>query len=329
MLRVALRVANQESRIQKTQGFKVQGSLLRTEAGHRAEEVVDIARPERVEPELADVPEEVGRAREATNSARSVFVTRAVDTEVFVLGEAFRMRQDHDRNREGSEAELVGLEDFTSATNGTSTMPQTELRGNHEDVVIRLLGGELFERRNGALMLPEVLAAEFTIAVVVEAVLAGLLQRLQHLQDGLVVGRRDGLPLRDGEPSFGVLREFCFGELLVGEADTWEELAQNVGLLRDALHLVTRGVHIGRLHFLVLVLVRDGQVLERFECGVADCFGEFVAVFDDALCARVVEAELSENLLDGVGTEPVDLFDLTGRCCCLSNRVHLRYLQFF
>ncbi len=300
----------------------MQGSLLRTERGHGAKAVVGIVRPARAEPELAVVPEEERRAREAAIGARSVFITGAVDTDVFVLGEAFRMRQDHDPDREGSEAELIGLEDLTSATSGTSTMTQTELRGNHEDVVIRLFGGELLEDANRTLVLPEVLAAEFTIAVVEEAILAGLLQRFQHLLDGLVVGRRDGLPLRDSEPSFGVLREFCFSKLLVGVADTWEELAQNVGLLRDAFHLVTFGVHVGRLHFLVLVLVRDGQVLERFECRVADCFGEFVAVFDDTLCARVFEAELNENFLDGVGCEPVDLLDLTGRCCCLSNRFH-------
>jgi len=234
-----------------------------TERGHGAKAFVDIGRPARAEIELVDVTAEDRRLQEAAIGARSVFITGAVDTEVIVLGEAFRMRQDHDPDREGSEAELIGLEDLTSATSGTSTMTQTELRGNHEDVVIRLFGGELLEEANRTLVLPEVLAAEFTIAVVGEVILAGLLQRFQHLLDGLVVGHCYALPLRDSEPSFGVLREFCFSKLLVGEADTWEELAQNVGLLRDAFHLVTFGVHGVRRRFFVLVLVRDGQFLQR------------------------------------------------------------------
>jgi len=147
----------------------------------------------------------------------------------------------------------------------------------------------------------------------VELAVAGLLDRVEHLLHGLAVGWCDRLPLRDGEPSFGVGRNRTFRELLVGESDTWEDLAQNVALLRDAFRLTVTGeVAVVRGDFLVLELVGNRQILERGECRDADCFGEFVAVFDDALGAGVVEAELTENLLDGVASEPVDLLDLTG-----------------
>jgi len=253
----------------------------------------------RAELELAAAPAEGRRAREAAIGARRVLITRAVDAEVFVLGEAFRMRQDHDPDRECSEAELIGLEDLTSTTSGPSAMTQTELRGNHKEVVIRLFDGELLEEADRTLVLPEVLATELTCAVVVEAVLAGLRERLQHLLDGLVVGRRDGLPLRDGEPSFGVLREFRFGELLLGVADTWEELAQNVGLLRDPFDLVALGIGIARPHFFVGEAVRHRELPD----GGDDASLKLVTPLDELLDAVLVQADFLQRLLRRVFDE--------------------------
>ncbi len=231
------------------------------------------------------------------------------------MHEPFRMGQDHDADGECAEAELVDLHDFACPANRTTTMPQTELSGNDEDVLVLLLVAERLEdlRRPGRLT--ELIRTELTFTVVVELAVTGLLDHVEHLLHRFVVGRGDLLPPRNGEPSFGVRRKRAFGQLLVGVTDAGEQLAQAIRLFGDALRLVAGEVTVFRLFLLVLELVGNRQVLQRGDGRFADCVGEFVAMFDDALCAWVVEAELSENLLDGVGSEPVDLFDLTG-CCC-------------
>ena len=120
-----------------------------------------------------------------------------------------------------------------------------------------------------------------------------------------------------------MLRHVALGELLVGEPDAREDLAQNVRLLRDRFRLLVAGeVAVARGDLLVLVLVGDRQVVERGDGRFANRTGELVAVLDDALGAGVVETELVENPLDGIGPEPVDLLDLTGGCGLLSNRRH-------
>ncbi len=232
------------------------------------------------------------------------------------------MREQHDADGERAETELVDLHDLACPANRATAMPQTELSRHDEDVVILLLVAERLEHllRLGRLL--QVVRTEVALAPVLELALARLADLREHLLHGFAVGRGDRLPLRDGEPSFGVGRDRPFRELLVGETDAREQLPQDVGLLRDALRLVAGEIPVAGLHLLVLELVGDRQILQRGDGGHADGLGEIVAVFDDALCAGVVEAELSENLLDGVGAEPVDLLDLTGRCCCLSNRVH-------
>jgi len=78
-------------------------------------------------------------------------------------------------------------------------------------------------------------------AVVVEVALALLLDQIEHFLDRLVVGLGDQLPPRNGEPSFGVGRNRLLGDLLVGETDARNELAQDVGLLGDVLRLAVAG----------------------------------------------------------------------------------------
>ena len=237
------------------------------------------------------------------------------------------MRQYHDPDCERTEAKLVRHEDFTSTTDRTPPMTDAELGSHHEDVVILLLVAELLEHRRRLGGLAQTLFVDLTVTVVVELAVPRLLDRIKHLLHCFAVGRCDRLPLRDGEPSFGVGRNRTFRELLEGVPDTREDLGENLRLLRDSLGFrVPREVPVLRVDLLVLELVGDRQVLERGEGGRAYGLGEFVAVLDDALGARIVETELTENLLDGIGSKPVDLFDLAGRCCLLSNRVHLRYL---
>lgn len=281
------------------------------------------AEPARVELDLAvaEVEAEVRGVTEANTGTRIVeLVASAVDPEIVHVLEAFRVSQDHDPDRESTEAQLVDREDLTSTTDRTTPMADAELASNHEDVMILLLIAELLEHGRRLGRLTQTRIVDLAVTVVVELSATGLLDRVEHLLHGFAVGRCDRLPLRDGEPSFGIGRDLTFRELLVGESDR-EDLAQDIALLRDRLGLaVPREVAVVRLHLLVLELVGDRQILERGESGRTNGLGEFVAVFDDALGARVVETELRENFLHGVGCEPVDLFDLTGSC--LSNRLH-------
>lgn len=236
--------------------------------------------------------------------------------------EPFRMRQEHDPDGESSETRFVGSEHLACTANRATTMVDAELGGNDEDVVILLLVAELLEHVRRLCRLAEPVGTELTFTVVVELAVAGLLDHREHLLDRFAVGGGDRLPLRDGEPSFGVLGKLTFGDLLIGETDAGEQLAQTVGLLGDSLGLVAREVAVVAGDLFVLELVGDRQNLERGESRSADCFGEFVAVFDDALGVMFVETEPAENLLDGVGCESADLLDLTGGCVCLSNHVH-------
>ncbi len=115
------------------------------------------------------------------------------------------MGQDHDAAGERAEAELVGGEEnLASATDGTSTMTDAELRRNDEDVVVFLLVAELLEHACRLGRLPETLGTELAVVVVVEVAGTGLPDHVEHLLHSLVVGRGDLLPLRDGEPSFSI-----------------------------------------------------------------------------------------------------------------------------
>lgn len=283
-----------------------------------------VAVPVRGELDLAVDEEEDRGENEASIGNRIVeLVARTVDPEIVVVRQTLGMRQDHDPDGEGTETALVRLYDLACPANRATTMTQTELGGDHEDVVILLFVAKLLEHRLRLGRLAQTLVRDLAVTVVVELAAASLLDRVEHLLYRPVVGRGDLLPLWDGEPSFGVLRHFTLCELLVGEPDAREDLAQNVRLLRDRLGLLVAGeVAVVRGDLLVLVLVGDRQVVERGDGRFANRTRELVAVLDDALGAGVVETELVENLLDGIGPEPVDLLDLAGGCGLLSNRRH-------
>lgn len=270
----------------------------------------------------AAVEEEDRGAREVATSARSVFVASTIDPEIVIVLEPFWMRQEHDTDGERAEAELVGDENLARTANRATTMANAELGGYDEDVVILLLVTELLEHVRRLSRLAEPVGTELTFTVVVELVAQGLLDHGKHFFDCFTVGGGDRLPLRDGEPSFDRFWKLTFSNLLAGVADAGEQLAQTVGLFGDSLGLVAREVAVVAGDFLVLELVGDRQIFERGECRSADCFGEFAAVFDDALCARFVETERIENLLDGVGAEAAYLFDLAVGGQLLSNLFH-------
>jgi hypothetical protein len=69
-------------------------------------------------------------------------------------------------------------------------------------------------------------------------------------------------------------------------------------------------------------LSETDKVTERGEDCLQYDVGEFATVLDGALRTEFIETKLSEGILDGVGSEPTELFQLTVRCIFTSNRVH-------
>jgi len=256
------RTQESKERIQKTQEFERQGSVLRNEGRRGTAIFVGIVEPERVEQNPAAAEAEGRGVIEADIAIRIVeLIASTVDPEIVVMLEAFRVRQDHDPDSESTEAELVDREDLTSPADRTSPMTDAELGSHHEDVVVLLLVAELLEHGRRLGRLAQALIVDLSVTVAVELASPNLLDRSEHLPHGLSVGWRDGLPLRDGEPSFGVGRNRTFHELLVGESDTPEDLARNVALLRDRPGLTVTGeVAVVRGDFLALELVGNRQI---------------------------------------------------------------------
>jgi len=213
--------------------------------------------------------------------------------------------QQHDADSEGTETELVGLEDLACPANRATAMPQTELGRNDEDVVVLLLVAELLEHLRRLRVLAQVLRSELAVTVVVELPLRR--DHREHLLDRLAVRRRERLPLRNGEPSFGVGRKRLLGDLLVGGPDAREELPQDVGLLRDPLDLVALGIRVARLNFLVGELVGHRELLDAGD----DASLELVTVLDELLDAVLVEETLGDCAIHGVFREPLDLLLLS------------------
>ena len=114
------------------------------------------------------------------------------------------MSQEHAGDRERVEAELQRAHEFASPSHGFACVQNPELAGNYENVVALLLVAEPVESSDVLSMLTQVLRAELALAVVVELAVAGLLDEVEHLLQGLAVGRGDGLPSHDGKRPFGV-----------------------------------------------------------------------------------------------------------------------------
>lgn len=271
--------------------------------------LVGEVKPVGVELDLAVAEAEERRVREVAIGVRRELVTSAVDVELFPLNETFRVGEHHDADCEGSETELVSREDLTCPANRTAPVTETELCRNDEDVVILLLVAELLEHLHRLGVLSQVLRSELAVTVVVELPLRR--DHRENLLDRFAIRRRERLPLRDGEPPFGVRGKRLFGQLLIGEADAREELTQDVGLLRDPLDLVALGIRVARLHFLVGELVGHRELLDAGD----DASLELVTVLDELLDAVLVEETLGNCAIHGVFREPLDLF-LLSVCDC-------------
>lgn len=172
--------------------------------------VVDFVEPEHVETDITVAGEEVRDMSEAVIGIGTVvLVTRAVDPEIIVVHDPFRMGQEHDAGGERAETELVVGKDLASAANGTSAVTDAELRRNDEHAAASLLDTKSLERLCRLGRLPETLGTELAVAAVVELFATGLLYHVDHNLHCLVVGRGDLLPVWDSEPSFCAVGK-CF-----------------------------------------------------------------------------------------------------------------------
>ncbi len=309
----------------------------RKKAGGRSVVPIRAADIGSTEPDPVDAEEPVRSPREATISLGTELVARSIYVELLCAYETLGMNQNDDTDLQRSEAELASHEDLPSPTCRTTLVATPELGGDDQDVP-RLVRGEGSQCSCRVNVPTQVLGHDLTHAEVREGTRRSHLLvnepdrravTLSRILDLREMDAGDGLDRRNGEPPFGSGRK-----LLRERFDERERLlrieSEDLGDARDLLANGPRALVLGRVvdlgvDFPVLVLVGDRQVPKRGQCRNAHGCGELVATLDDALGAKVVESELRENLLDGIGAEAVNLLDLTGGCrsgSCGSNRLH-------
>ena len=190
----------------KNQDSKTQGSQ-RKKPRDRTVVLVRIRHNAGVELELAAAEVEDRGIPELAIRTRSELVTSTVDPEIVVVVEPFGVGQEHDADSECTETELVAEQDLTHTANRATTVTQTELGCDHEDVESVLLFGKLLKHACCLRRLAELIRTQFTFTVVVERTVTGFLELVQHQLDRFTVGGCERLPLRNGEPSrIGILR---------------------------------------------------------------------------------------------------------------------------
>ncbi|RJQ35549.1 hypothetical protein C4566_00560 [Candidatus Parcubacteria bacterium] len=269
-----------------------------------------MADPAGEERDLVAVEAEERRATPLAIGSRIELVARTVDPEIVVMLETLGVGEQHNGDLVGTETELVGGEDLASPADGTSTVTETELSRNEQDVVLRLLVTDEIQRVVGANGSPQVLGTELTMAIVVELAATGLLDQIENDLHSFAVGRCDLLPPRDGEPALGTTRQNLAGDILVHpHRDVGEELAQDLALLGDRPDHVVRQVAVLGGDLLVGVLVGNRELPD----GRDDASLELPASADELLDAILVQVRFLKRPFGRVFDETLVLLDLTGR----------------
>ncbi len=237
-----------------------------------------------------------------------------------------------------TETELVSGEEGTGTTDRASAMLHAELSRNDDDVTRLLLGHEAKRFRSPSVT-PKRLDRDLAVPVVVER--AGGLELLEGEEDtpnvafGRVRHLREmhlghGIDRRNGEPSFGTLRERERREDLVQELRRVAqrervEPGDDVHLRGDRLRsLVLLRVLVARTHFLVLeqVLVAVAVDELRDEVGearrVVDTLGFIVRE-----ASLVIGGFYDRDELETLGVPCGDC--LRRRSQCLGHRSHLLF----
>ena len=92
-----------------------------------------------IESDIVVTEEEVRCALELAISVQRVFVARAVDPQIAIRDEPFRMCQKHASDLECAETKLVRHKDLASPTDTAALVAKTELTGNNHNIMILLL----------------------------------------------------------------------------------------------------------------------------------------------------------------------------------------------
>ena len=262
-------------------------------------------------------------------------VTRAVDPEIVIVLEPFRMRQEHDPDGERTKGELARGEDLACPANRATAMLDAELRRNDQDVRVALGIREFLPELLRLSRLAKTLLVELTVTVVVELAVASLLDGVEHLEERTAVDRTEDIrvlhPVGDGEPTLGTSRkrDVAFLDLRkqveVGEADAGEQLTQTVALLGQALGGVAGQIAVGRTDFFVLELVGVRQLGEGENGGSMNAADE-VGVALHALgtfLAEIAGVGIGlHRLLNSIGTHAGELLYLAFSGWFTSKRRH-------
>ncbi|OGZ26924.1 MAG: hypothetical protein A2365_02200 [Candidatus Nealsonbacteria bacterium RIFOXYB1_FULL_40_15] len=268
-----------------------------------------MAGKEAVELDPAIIEAEVRGAVKGTILNAIVLGAGTVDPEIVVVGEPFQVCEEHAGDGERIVPELHARHDFQCPTDGTAAVTEAKLVENHEDVVPFLLLAEHLQGLLGLGTKTQAIGPDLTFTVVAERAVTGLLDQVEHLLQGFLVGLADLLPSRDSEEAFGTFGDGLFSQLLVGATDARQEFLQPLDLIGDALAvgLVARQVAVGRLDFLVGELVGNGQLADRTD----NTSFEIIAVCDELLSAVLVGDTVVEHTVNRVFHQPPDLLFLT------------------
>lgn len=313
--------------------------LLRREPRRGAIVAVGNVNIVRVEPDQAAVEDEAGRPREGAIGIWRPLVTGAINPEVVVVLEADRVRERHDTDHECAKTDLAGrvFHDYAGTADRTATMADAELCVDDEDVRIALRLGQLVPELNGTGRLAQMLFVNLSVAVVVERAVASLLDGVEHLNHRLAVGRTEDLrvllPVGDGEPSFGVRRQFDLAlldprlQILIGKADAREQDAKLIALgVQIRGFLVAGEVAVFGLNLLVGEFVHHGKLADLLDSELPERFDECRIALETlgTLLAQSVECFLHEVRTGDVANHAGDEFLLTVRYgfCRLSKRLH-------
>jgi len=290
----------EESKDSRTQAVK--DHLLREEAGSGAIVPAGIASPVRAELDPAAAEVEARRAREPPIGPQRELIAGAVHLQFLPTDKSLPVGQDDGADRKRIESELVADEDLACPTDRTTTMAQSKLGGNDQDVALLRFGDQI-QCVGRAGMNPQLSRCDLAFAVVVELPrgsdlgvdeLDGTAVALGRVFDFREESGSQGVDRRDGEPSLGTLGKFgkILRELEGLSGIEAEDLGDSPDLsLNRPWPRVLRRVSVARPHLLVGELVGPRQLSDE----IRDSILQFSAVLVESLRGGFVESRLVEG----------------------------------
>lgn len=178
------------------------------------------------------------RDREARDFAEDAiiggaFITATLDPQVVLVDEPIGVGQEHDPDLECAESAFIAVHHDAGALSGLAAVTDTELPGDHEDVVFLLLVSKRLEQLLLLRRLAEPVGAELAVAIIVKVAIASLLELQEDDLDGLIVGGRNVLPARDEEHPLRTRRNLLRSSALVEGLEVEEARPQGSHLVDD------------------------------------------------------------------------------------------------